>query len=124
MKNAAEVGKASVAAQLITIADDIDRAAEHGDLKDGSPLKAFGDKFMDTLKNLEVAAFGIEGDPFDANIHEAIQDEGGDGDKVLSTVIRKGYKVGDRLLRTAMVMVRGDGADDAPADKDEAESEK
>lgn len=119
-----ENGKAHVVNQLITIADDIERAAEHGDLKEGSPLKAFGDKFMNTLHNLEVAPFGAEGDPFDANIHEAVQDEGGDGEKVLSAVIRKGYKVGDRLLRTAMVLVKGDGGDDADkAADDDAEAD-
>lgn len=116
---ATESGKAHVVSQLIHIADDIDRAASHGDLQDGSPLKAFSDKFMNTLSGLNVAAFGDSGELFDANIHEAIQDEGGDGDKVLSTVIRKGYKLGDRILRTAMVMVRGD--DGAAADADGAD---
>lgn len=116
---ARETGKAHVVGQLIAIADDIERAAEHGDLKEGSPLKAFGDKFMNTLHGLEVAAFGTEGDPFDANIHEAVQDEGGDGEKVLSAVIRKGYKLGDRLLRTAMVLVKGDGGDDADTAADD-----
>lgn len=107
--DAREQGKATVLHHLLAIADDIDRANQHGDLAEGSALKAFSDKFLSILTTLGVQSFGAEGDEFDANVHEAIQDEGGDGDRILSTVLRKGYSMGDRVLRTAMVMVKGAG---------------
>ena len=115
---ARESGKVGVVSSMLTLADDVERARQHGDITDGSPLKAFTDKFNDILKGQGVIQFGEVGEPFDANRHSAIQDEGGDGEKVLSTVLRKGFNLGDRVLREAMVIVRGDEGSDASAAHD------
>ena len=49
--------------------------------------------------------FGAEGDEFNPEVHEAVQDLSQGDEKVLGTVLRKGYTVGDRLVRNAMVII-------------------
>uniref|UniRef100_UPI0037363283 nucleotide exchange factor GrpE n=1 Tax=Corynebacterium sp. TaxID=1720 RepID=UPI0037363283 len=56
---------------------------------------------------------GAEGEAFDPEIHEAVQDLSSGEDKVIGTVLRKGYRTGERLLRTAMVIIADPAADDA-----------
>lgn len=111
--------KASVVSELLGVLDDLDRARAHGDL-DSGPLKSVADKLTGTLTSLGLSEFGAEGDPFDPELHEAVQHEGEGNDPVLGTVMRKGYRFGDRVLRHAMVAVtdRAEGA--APADTDQA----
>ncbi|MDV7243775.1 MULTISPECIES: nucleotide exchange factor GrpE [Rhodococcus] len=99
-----ESAKASVVGELIGVLDDLDRARSHGDL-DSGPLKAVADKLTGALTSLGLSEFGAEGDPFDPSLHEAVQHEGDGHDPVLGTVMRKGYKFGDRVLRHAMVAV-------------------
>ncbi|MDT2009109.1 nucleotide exchange factor GrpE [Rhodococcus opacus] len=96
--------KASVVGELIAVLDDLDRARSHGDL-DSGPLKGVADKLTGTLTSLGLSEFGAEGDAFDPSLHEAVQHEGEGHDPVLGTVMRKGYKFGDRVLRHAMVAV-------------------
>ena len=100
-----EQARAGLLSELLPVVDDLDRAREHGDLDDG-PLKAFADKMVALLASQGVEQFGEEGDPFDPNVHEAVQDESSGGEPVLGTVLRKGYRMGERTLRTAMVIVR------------------
>lgn len=106
-----DTAKASVLTQLLPILDDLDLALQHGDLDDG-PLKSFADKFTDTVTALKLTAFGAEGEEFDPEIHEAVQDLSSGEEKTVGTVLRKGYRVGDRLVRTAMVII-ADPADGA-----------
>lgn len=97
--------KASVLSGLLEIADELGLAAQHGDLEEGSPLRKFNDKFFAVLAAQGVEEFGAEGDDFDPSIHEAVQDLSEGGDPKVATVYRKGYRVGDRTLRNAMVIV-------------------
>lgn len=104
---AADRAKATVVSQLLGILDDLDRARSHGDLESG-PLKSVADKLADVFSGLGLAAFGAEGDDFDPMLHEAVQHEGGDsegGHPVIGTVMRQGYKLGEQVLRHAMVGV-------------------
>lgn len=100
-----DTAKGSVLTELLGIVDDLDRAREHGDLEEG-PLKVFADKVHALLASQGVEAFGEEGDEFDPAIHEAVQDESDGSEPVLGTILRKGYRHGERTLRTAMVIVR------------------
>ncbi|WP_237570467.1 nucleotide exchange factor GrpE [Mycolicibacterium lacusdiani] len=111
---AAERGKATAIVALLPVLDDLDRARKHGDLET-SPLKSVSDKLAGTLESMGLVAFGVEGDPFDPSLHEAVQHEGDGSNPVLGTVMRQGYKLGDQVLRNAMVgVVDGvDGADTA-----------
>ena len=97
--------KASVLSGLLEISDELGLAAQHGDLEEGSPLRKFNDKFFAVLAAQGVEEFGAEGDEFDPSIHEAVQDLSEGGDPKVATVYRKGYRVGDRTLRNAMVIV-------------------
>jgi molecular chaperone GrpE len=103
-QEAAARGKAAVAEQLLPVLDDLDRARQHGDLADG-PMKGIADKLTTVLTGLGLREFGAVGDTFDPELHEAVQNEGTGSDLVLSIVMRKGYKLGDRVLRHAMVAV-------------------
>jgi len=103
----AERAKASVVTQLLGVLDDLDRARKHGDLESG-PLKSVADKLDAALSGLGLTAFGQEGEDFDPVLHEAVQHEGdgGEGSRpVIGTVMRQGYRLGENVLRHALVGV-------------------
>ncbi|WP_029117123.1 nucleotide exchange factor GrpE [Mycobacterium sp. URHB0044] len=101
---AAERAKAGVAAQLLPVLDDLDRARRHGDLESG-PLKSVADKLAAAFDGIGLVAFGAEGEVFDPSLHEAVQHEGEGSHPVIGTVMRQGYKLGDHILRHALVGV-------------------
>jgi molecular chaperone GrpE len=112
---AAERAKASVVTQLLGVVDDLDRARSHGDLESG-PLKSVADKLISALNGLGLAPFGAEGDDFDPVLHEAMQHEGdgsGGSKPVIGNVLRHGYKLGDQVLRHALVGVVDTISDDS-----------
>ncbi|MDY6869745.1 MAG: nucleotide exchange factor GrpE [Actinomycetota bacterium] len=115
----ADRAKAGVMAQLLPILDDLERARSHGDL-DSGPLKAVADKLVSTLEGLGLTPYGEEGEEFDPALHEAVQHEGEGTHPVVGTVMRRGYKVGDQVVRHALVGVvdtvpAGDTAENASA---------
>ncbi|MCX6471803.1 MAG: nucleotide exchange factor GrpE [Corynebacteriales bacterium] len=110
-QGAVEQGKATLINALLPTLDDLDRARAHGDLESG-PLRGVADKIVDTLTAQGLSAFGAEGDAFDPALHEAVQHDGDGASPVIGAVYRQGYRLGDRLLRTAMVTV----TDGTPAD--------
>ncbi len=122
---AADRAKAAVVNQLLGVLDDLDRARKHGDL-DSGPLKSVADKLMDALTGLGLTAFGAEGEDFDPVLHEAVQHEGdgADGSKpVIGTVMRQGYKLGEQVLRHALVAVVDTVAGEGAAETEPAESD-
>ena len=115
---AGERAKAAVVSQLLGVLDDLDRARSHGDLESG-PLKLVADKLLSVLTGLGLTAFGAEGDDFDPVLHEAVQHEGdgSEGSKpVIGNVMRHGYKLGDQVLRHALVGVVDTIPDDSTGD--------
>lgn len=112
--------KATVVAELLPVLDDLERAKAHGDLT--GAFKAVADKLGATLEKAGLVPFGSEGDEFDPAVHQAVQhatspDVAG---PTVTAVLRRGYQLGERLLRTAMVGV----TDHEPAAGDiEAEQE-
>lgn len=117
-----ERAKAAVITQLLGVLDDLDRARTHGDLESG-PLKAVSEKLVTTLEGLGLTSFGAEGEEFDPSLHEAVQHEGDGSSPVVGTVMRRGYKVGDLVVRHAMVGVV-DTVENADVNSDQpAESE-
>jgi len=111
---AAERAKGIVVQQFLPVLDDLERARAHGDLESG-PLKSVADKLAGALDSLGLSAFGAEGDEFDPSLHEAVQHEGDGSNPVLGTVMRRGYKLGEQVLRHAMVgVVDAEPAADAP----------
>lgn len=102
---AGDVAVSRVLTELLPVLDDIDRARSHGDLTGG--LKSISDQLELVLSKLGLVAFGEQGDPFDPMIHEAVMhNESPDvSEPSCTTVMRKGYRHGERLLRPAMVGV-------------------
>lgn len=97
--------KASVAGELMTVLDDVARAEQHGDLT--GPFKVVADRLTETLDRVGLTPFGVEGDPFDPAVHEAVAHETSAevSGPTVSTVMRRGYRFGERVLRPAMVAV-------------------
>ena len=112
---AAERAKVAVVAQLLPVLDDLDRARSHGDLESG-PLKSVADKLVTALEGLGLSGFGDEGEEFDPALHEAVQHEGEGTHPVVGHVMRRGYKVGDQVVRHALV-----GVVDTVPDEDQAQ---
>ena len=115
---ASERAKAVVVGQLLGVLDDLDRARSHGDL-DVGPLKSVADKLVAVLGGLGLAEFGTEGEAFDPALHEAVQHEGDGSNPVIGTVMRKGYRLGEQVLRHALV-----GVVDAAGAGENAESDQ
>ena len=93
------------ALQLFPIVDDIERARDHGDLT--GAFKVVAERVLGLLDGLGVGAFGAAGDPFDPSLHEAVIHDTSSEVSVptATTVLRQGFRRGDRVLRTAMVAV-------------------
>ncbi|MFS0883745.1 nucleotide exchange factor GrpE [Aeromicrobium sp. 179-A 4D2 NHS] len=103
---AVETGKQKVLAELLTVLDDLGRAEEHGELTGG--FKAVADQLRSTLAKFDLVSFGEVGEPFDPNLHEAVFHAGEDPNvevQSIAQVMRTGYRVGDRVLRPAVVGV-------------------
>ncbi len=83
--------------------------------------------FDSVLKNLGVERFASVGQPFDPHLHEAIamDDNGGDGThEVVTEELQAGYKLGDEVLRHAMVRVGKTKSFDHIEQETEQEEEK
>jgi molecular chaperone GrpE len=102
------------ALQLFPIVDDVERARDHGDLT--GAFKVVADRILGLLDGLGVEPFGVAGDPFDPSHHEAVIHDTSSEVSVptATTVLRQGFRRGDRVLRTAMVAVT-DPESPAPA---------
>lgn len=101
-----ENAKYQVLAPIIEVLDTIDRAREHGELEPG--LKTVADQLERTVAAQGLTRFGVKGDPFDPNLHEALAHQGESADVTVTTVAvvaKSGYKIGDRVVRAAQVLV-------------------
>ncbi|KQV75012.1 hypothetical protein ASC61_08380 [Aeromicrobium sp. Root344] len=108
-------GEAAVLQSLLTVLDDISRAADHGELEGG--FKAVADALQQAVAKHQLAAFGAKGEAFDPALHEAVFHAGESAEvdtTTVDTVLRTGYKVGDRVLRAATVGVVDPAAAVAP----------
>jgi molecular chaperone GrpE len=112
---AADRAKEAVIVQLLSVLDDLDRARSHGDLESG-PLKAVADKLTAILQGLGLSPFGDEGEDFEPSRHEAVQHEGDGTRPVVGSVLRRGYQLGDRVIRHALVGVV-DTVEEAPEEQ-------
>ncbi|AIA08130.1 nucleotide exchange factor GrpE [Streptomyces noursei] len=111
-----QVAVANVLARLLPVLDAIAEAAEQGQLTDGFGRVA--DVLETELASLGLTSFGTVGEPFDPTVHEAVAytppertgpaaRSAPDGPAVCAEVVRRGFLVGDRLLRPAEVSVTG-----------------
>lgn len=93
---------------ILPIVDNLERAAQYKDAETVSKgveltMKAFSD-VMEKLGIKEIEAVGI---PFDPNLHNAVMhiDDERYGEGEVVEVLQKGYTIGDKVLRYAMVKV-------------------
>lgn len=91
---------------VLDVLDTIDRAREHGPLEDG--LKAVADQLAAAVASRGLTRFGEAGDAFDPQLHEALSHIGTDPGVEVTTVkivAKGGYRMGDRVVRAAQVLV-------------------
>lgn len=102
---AAEQTTGLVLAALLPVLDDLDRAREHGDLV--GPFGSVAEQLNAALTKFRLTSFGEKGDPFDPNRHEAVAHLTSVevSEPTCIDVLRRGYLLGDRLLRAALVAV-------------------
>ncbi len=125
----AEVGRLASAAlviNLLPLMDDIERALRNVDVKlagltwiDGIWL--IYRKFEAVLQNAGVTEIEADSQTFDPNVHESISEAEGEEGKVIS-VVQKGYALGDRVIRPAMVIVGNGGGKTEQAEGEEKEN--
>ena len=100
---------AKVVAEFLTVADSLERAlsVECADENFKKGVQMIYDSFMETLGKLGVEQIAADGD-FDPAFHQAVQqvqaEEGQESGQIAST-FQKGYKIGNKVLRFAMVAV-------------------
>lgn len=106
----AEFAKANVIKELLPILDNIDRAALMEDKTSADYIKGIElivKQFEALGSKLGIVELAQVGDTFDPNCHEAvmhIEDETL-GENVIAEVLQKGFKIGDTVIRPAMVKV-------------------
>jgi len=115
--------KASVLTEMLTVLDDIDRADRHGDLT--GAFKAVAERLTGILTKAGLTQFGAVGDEFDPVKHEAVQFATSPDVAVqtVTTVMRHGYSLGDRLVRPAVVGVTGPSSESETDDEAEVVAE-
>ncbi len=100
---------AAAAAAFLAVADNFERAiaAECADAEYKKGTELVFQSLKDSFAKLNVEAFGETGDKFDPNCHNAVMhvdDDSLDAETVVE-VFQRGYKLGDRIIRHAMVKV-------------------
>lgn len=102
--------RADVIKDLLPILDNFDRAANntdgsYEDYKKGIDL--IFNQFIEVLTKNGVESYGERGETFDPNIHNAVMTVEDDelGENQIASVFSKGYKLGDKIIREAVVTV-------------------
>lgn len=103
--------KAHVVRDLLPVIDNFERALKHvpDELKDNDYVKGVQGvvkQFEKTLADIGVERIKTVGEPFDPHLHEAVSMEEGNGnEEVVSEELQSGYRLGDEVIRHAMVRV-------------------
>lgn len=105
----ARLVSAALVINLLPVYDDLERAVATVDahlagLNWVQGVVAIQRKFQQLLEAMGVSEIAAAGETFDPNRHEAVGKQPGDDGKVLH-VVQKGYQIGDRVIRPAMVIV-------------------
>lgn len=100
---------ADVTAKFLPVMDNLNRAlsAECSDEGYKKGVQMISDSFNSTLADLGVEEIVSDGEPFNPSFHQAVQ-RVEDSDAESGTVVQtfaKGYKIGDKVIRFAMVSV-------------------
>ena len=124
-----EAGKIAVLESMLEVVDDFERSLEAAqDLDDAEDAEVAYEslkggvemvfrKFQDQLQSLGVEPIEAEGKPFDEQLHEAMMRQPSDEVEPGTVLqeVRKGYTMGDRVLRHSRVVVAAEPLEDGEA---------
>ena len=102
-------GKADAVAKMLPVYDNLERAlnqpTEDAAYKKGVEMTM--NELIKIFTSLGVEIFGNVGDEFDPNLHNAVMhiDSEELGENTIAQVFQKGFKVGEKVVRFAMVQV-------------------
>ena len=102
-------GKADAVAKMLPVYDNLERAlnqpTEDAAYKKGVEMTM--NELVKIFTGLGVEIFGAVGDEFDPNLHNAVMhiDSEDFGENVIAQVFQKGFKIGEKVVRFAMVQV-------------------
>jgi molecular chaperone GrpE len=104
--------KTHVITDLLPVIDNFERALKHvpSDLEDNDYIKGVQGvvrQFEKTLADMGVERIKTVGEQFDPHLHEAVGVEEGTGQReIVSEELQAGYKLGNEVIRHAMVKVK------------------
>ncbi len=102
-------GKADAIAKMLPVYDDLERAliqsTEDAAYKKGVEMTMT--ELQKCFESMGVEVYGSAGDQFDPNFHNAVMHTESEefGENTISMVFQKGFKMGDKVIRFAMVQV-------------------
>lgn len=90
---------------ILPLADSLDKGLEFS--PDDEGLKALSKLLTDIFTKMGISEIESDGKEFDPNLHNAImhEDDENFGENTISQTFQKGYKLGDKVIRHAMVKV-------------------
>jgi molecular chaperone GrpE len=100
-----ELALANVLTELLPALDAIGQARQHDELSGG--FKSVAETIESAVSKLGLVTYGESGEPFDPKVHEAVATSYSPDvtDVTCTEIFQPGYKVGDRILRPARVVV-------------------
>ena len=102
-------GKSDAVEKLLPVYDNLQRALnqETADAAFKKGVEMTMNELVKILSSLGVEIFGQVGEEFDPNLHNAVMhtDDESLGENVISQVFQQGFKLGDKVVRFAMVQV-------------------
>ena len=102
-------GKSDAVAKILPIYDNLERALkqETTDAAFKKGVEMTMTELVKILNGLGVEIFGQVGDSFDPNLHNAVMHTENEelGENMIAQVFQKGFKIGDKVVRFAMVQV-------------------
>lgn len=107
--NAFSDATAKAALEVISVIDNFERAmaADCSDENYKKGVEMIYGQFLEVIKKLGVEEIDALGKEFDPNLHNAVSqvEDESFGENTVSQVYQKGYKLGDKVIRCAMVVV-------------------
>lgn len=101
--------KAETAGKFLPVFDDLERALanETADEAYKKGVELIMSEFRKIIKELGGEEFGETGDPFDPNAHNAVMhvEDESLGENVVAQVFQKGFRIGEKVIRHAVVKV-------------------
>ena len=102
-------GKADAIAKLLPVYDNLERALEQNteDAAYKKGVEMTMTQLVSIFESMGVEIFGQKGDAFNPNLHNAVMhtEEEGAPENTITLVFQKGFKLGDKIVRFAMVQV-------------------